>query len=248
MTFPVIFHLGGVAIPAHQVFETAGYLLGFQAYLAFRRRDARVALSLETRIWIVVAALFGAVIGSKLLAWAESPQEYWAMRANPQAWLGGKTIVGGLIGGWLAVELAKKWMSIRGSTGDVYVPGLVIGIAVGRIGCFLTGLPDHTYGIHSSLPWAVDFGDGPRHPTQLYESLAVILLGLLIYHRSKKPYAIGELFRLFMLGYFTFRFAVEFIKPRYHPYLGLSAIQIASLLATIECGRQLFMLRKERSR
>jgi phosphatidylglycerol---prolipoprotein diacylglyceryl transferase len=246
MTYPVVFHLGDIAIPAHQVFETAGYLLGFQAYLAFRRRDARVTLSLETRIWIVVAALFGAVIGSKLLAWAESPQEYWAVRADPRAWLGGKTIVGGLIGGWLAVELAKRFMNIRTSTGDAYVPGLVIGVAVGRIGCFLTGLPDHTYGIHSTLPWAVDFGDGPRHPTQLYESLAVILLGLLIYYRSKKPYAIGELFRLFMLGYFTWRFLVEFIKPRYHPYLGLSAIQIASLCAAIACVISLKSLRHPR--
>jgi len=70
---------------------------------------------------------------------------------------------------------------------------LVMGIAIGRVGCFLTGLPDHTYGVHSSLPWAVDFGDGPRHPTQLYEIAFVMLLGAAIFARSRGEYWNGEL-------------------------------------------------------
>jgi prolipoprotein diacylglyceryltransferase len=107
----------------------------------------------------------------------------------------------------------------------------VLGIAIGRIGCFLTGLPDHTYGIASSLPWAVDFGDGiPRHPTQLYEIVFVLVLGVAILVRSNRAYSQGELFRLFMLGYFGFRFAVEFIKPREIRYAHLSAIQFACLI------------------
>ena len=91
--------------------------------------------------------------------------------------LGGKTIVGGLHGGWAGVELAKWRLGIRHSTGDVFVFPLIFGMSVGRIGCFLTGLPDHTYGNHTSLPWAVNFGDGPRHPTQLYDIVFLCLLG-----------------------------------------------------------------------
>ena len=73
------------------------------------------------------------------------------------------------------VVLMVFFGAVAANPPDFLVPGL-LALAVGRIGCFLTGLPDHTYGIHSSLPWAVNFGDGPRHPTQLYESLAVLLI------------------------------------------------------------------------
>jgi prolipoprotein diacylglyceryltransferase len=141
-----------------------------------------------------------------------------------------------LLGGWIGVEVAKKFLSVKQSTGDLFVFPLIIGIAIGRIGCFLTGLPDHTYGVHTNLPWAVNFGDGPRHPTQLYEIAFLLLLGIALMIRARRPYRNGELFRLFMLGYMSFRFFVEFIKPRFHPYLGLSAIQIAALIAVIVCA------------
>ena len=149
--------------------------------------------------------------------------------------LGGKTIVGGLLGGWIAVELAKKYFGITQRTGDAYVAPLVLGIAIGRIGCFLTGLPDHTYGIATNLPWGVDFGDGiRRHPTQLYEIAFALLWGLVVWIRSRWPYARGELFRLFMFGYFSFRLLVEFIKPVYRPE-GLSAIQWACVAGICIC-------------
>ena len=84
--------------------------------------------------------------------------------------MGGKTIVGALIFGLISVELMKRYIGVRQSTGDLYAIPLALGIAIGRIGCFLTGLSDNTYGTPTTLPWAVNFGDGiPRHPTQLYE-------------------------------------------------------------------------------
>src|SRR5437016_4543505 len=149
--------------------------------------------------------------------------------------MGGKTIVGALLGGWIGVEIAKKFLRVRSSTGDLFVLPLAFGIAIGRVGCFLTGLPDHTYGTHTNLPWAVDFGDGPRHPTQLYEIAFLLGLGLALALRARRPYRNGELFRLFMLGYLFFRLTVEFIKPSYKPWLGLSAIQLACILGAITC-------------
>lgn len=66
---------------------------------------------------------------------------------------------------------------MRASTGDLYAIPLALGIAIGRVGCFLTGLPDNTYGTATALPWGINFGDGiPRHPTQLYEVLFLLLL------------------------------------------------------------------------
>jgi prolipoprotein diacylglyceryltransferase len=90
--------------------------------------------------------------------------------------MGGKTIVGALISGLIAVELMKRYIGVRQSTGDLYAIPLALGIAIGRIGCFLTGLSDNTYGTPTTLPWAINFGDGiPRHPTQLYEIIFLLL-------------------------------------------------------------------------
>ena len=113
-------------------------------------------------------------------------------------------------------------------------------ISYNCVGCFLTGLADHTHGIATTLPWGVDFGDGvPRHPTQLYEIAAALLIGLVVLARATKPHARGALFRLFLFLYLLFRFLVEFIKPSYKPYLGLSAIQISSALGAIVCLKSL---------
>jgi prolipoprotein diacylglyceryltransferase len=228
MTFPVEFHILSRPIPAHAVFEVAAYIVGVQTYLLIRRKRPQ-DVPVEHTLWIVVACVFGAFVGSKLLAWVESLDAYRAA-ADPRAWFGGKTIAGGLLGGWAGVEIAKRFFGIITRTGDAYVLPLVLGIAIGRVGCFLAGLPDHTYGTASTLPWAIDFGDGiRRHPTQLYEIAFVLILGIVIGFRSLRPYSPGVLFRLFMLGYFCFRLAVEFIKPRETRYFGLSAIQLASL-------------------
>jgi prolipoprotein diacylglyceryltransferase len=247
MTFPVVFHPFGVALPAHAVFELAGYTLGFQLYLWLRRRSQAERVPIEQNMWVIVGCVFGAMIGSKLLALVESPIDYWNNRFDPRAFMGGKTIVGGLLGGWIGVEIAKRKLNVRRSTGDLFVFPIILGMILGRIGCFLTGLPDHTYGTHSSFPWAVDFGDGPRHPTQLYEALFLVLLAIML--RLMRP-AIGRsgrsgaLFRLFLGGYLCFRFLIEFIKPRFHPYLGLSAIQIASLIGAIVCFAQLLLYQR----
>ena len=102
---------------------------------------------------------------------------------------------------------------------------LAVGIAIGRIGCFLSGLPDGTYGTPTSLPWGVDLGDGvARHPTALYESLFMIVLAAVL--ARVEPHARrGDAFKLFMASYLTFRLLVDGIKPGIPLALGLTAIQ-----------------------
>ena len=241
MSFPVQFNLAGHRVPAHAVLELAAYVVGVQFYFFLRRRSklaTQAALPVDQNLWLIVGCVMGAMVGSKVLAWVESPLDYWSHRDTPLVLLSGKTIVGGLLGGWIGVELVKKRFGVRRATGDLFVFPLVLGIAIGRVGCFLTGLADHTHGVHSSLPWAVDFGDGLRHPTQLYEIAFVLLLGAAIFWKSRGEYWNGELFVWFMSGYLGFRFIVEFIKPR-HVYFGtISAIQIACVLGLIECLRR----------
>ena len=122
-----------------------------------------------------------------MLYWLEDPQLSWHNLANPAYLIGGKTIVGALVFGLLTVELVKRYIGLHTSTGDLYAIPLALGIAIGRIGCFLTGLPDNTYGTPTSLPWPVDFGDGiPRHPTQLYEIAFLLALIPILYRVLKR--------------------------------------------------------------
>src|SRR6185503_1725635 len=120
MHFPVVFHVGSVAIPAHFVFESLAYLLGFRIYLTLRARS-HDDISDETRYWVIAAAAMGAVLGSRLLVWLQHPALSWSHRADPAWLLGGKTIVGGLLGGLIAVEAAKRMLCETRSTGDLFV-------------------------------------------------------------------------------------------------------------------------------
>jgi len=134
----------------HPVFESLGYATGYIVFRWLRARQGDVID--EPQRWTVIAAsAAGALVGSRLLGLAEQwPIALASFREGHLMTLlgspGGKTIVGGLLGGWLAVESAKRVSGIRSRTGDLFVIPLCVGIAVGRIGCFLAGLADDTYG------------------------------------------------------------------------------------------------------
>jgi phosphatidylglycerol---prolipoprotein diacylglyceryl transferase len=169
-------------------------------------------------------------VGSKLLYWFEDPRATIQHFSDPAFLLGGKTIVGALIGALFSVEATKKYLGVNRRTGDLFALPLCVGIAIGRAGCFLTGLEDHTAGVATSLPWGVNFGDGvARHPTQLYEIVFVLLLAVLILLASRRPYREGDLFKIFMVGYVSFRLCVDSLKPDVRVLAGLSSIQWACL-------------------
>ncbi len=234
MKFPFELECCGTTLHPHPVFEVLAYGVGFQLYLATRKRYARAAVPPDQTVWILAGAIVGALLGSKALSFLEHPDEW-----NLEMLLTGKTIVGGLLGGWIGVEVAKKTMGIRHSTGDACVAPLLTGMAIGRVGCFLTGLEDKTHGIATSLPWGVDFGDGvARHPTQIYDIVFLVGLGILLFARRNPDRPNGALFRTFIAAYAAYRFCIEFIKPR-DTWLFLSAIQIASAIGCVIALRSL---------
>ncbi|MCB9881458.1 MAG: prolipoprotein diacylglyceryl transferase [Planctomycetes bacterium] len=128
----------------------------------------------------------------------------------------GRSFAGALLGAIVGVEWAKRRAGIRGSTGAMFVPALIATVAIGRVGCFLSGLEDPTYGVATDLPWGHDFGDGvPRHPVQLYESAAMIFLAIVMWRwiqKSRRDF-VSRGFYVFVLWYGLQRFAWEFLKP-----------------------------------
>jgi prolipoprotein diacylglyceryltransferase len=209
----------------HPIFETLGYMGGYAIYRHLRARQGD-ALSDERRWLIIATTAVGALFGSRVLGLLEqAPRDgwHWHQLLVP----GGKTIVGGLLGGWFAVEIVKRCIGIRSRTGDLFAVPLCVGIAIGRIGCFFAGLADDTYGNPTSLPWGVNFGDGiPRHPTQLYEVLFLSILGYILWKWDARPHVDGSIFRAFMAAYLGWRLLIDFLKPQ--PLVhGLNVIQWA---------------------
>lgn len=223
---PVLFTVGGQSVQSYTFFVALGIAAAILVYY-LNTRGKPVGTS---ALIIALAAAIGGVIGSKLPIWLANLPRLLASPTDAALWLSGRTIVGGIIGGALAVYLTKKRLRITQRLGNYLVPSLCIGIFFGRIGCLLAGC---CYGVATTLPWGVDFGDGiARNPTQLYE--AILVLGLFVYAQvMKDTYEPGELFRRFMVVYFSWRFLAEFIRVSPVAFGGLTYYQIASAAVVI---------------
>lgn len=218
----------------HGLFEMLALSIGAAFYRSQRRRAGAASVLQGSEFAVAAGCIFGAAIGNKAVFWIEMPHllvHYWN---TPTLLLGGQSMVGGLLGGLLGVELAKKLTGLRRSTGDAFVFPILLGLMIGRIGCFLVGLADGTFGNPTDLPWGVDFGDGiARHPTQLYEILFAGLLWLVL--RRLQPVLAaqpGLSFKLLLVAYLAWRLLIDGLKPVPYVYpLGWSGIQWVCLLA-----------------
>ncbi|MEZ5440819.1 MAG: prolipoprotein diacylglyceryl transferase [Lysobacterales bacterium] len=220
----------------HGLFELLAYGAGFRLFLYLRRREpAHPLADTDHALWIGSAAIIGAALGSRMLWWLEDPATAFAHFPHPLQLISGKTVAGGFIGGWLAVEAIKRWLGDRRATGDLLVYPLLLGLAIGRLGCFLAGVEDGTAGSPTDLPWAWDYGDGiPRHPAQLYEIGFCLTLAALLAWRGNRLPRPGDRFKLFMVAYLGWRVLVEFLKPLPYAWFGvLSGIQIGCALALL---------------
>jgi phosphatidylglycerol---prolipoprotein diacylglyceryl transferase len=237
---PTLFHLGDLAIPTHDVF----LVLGVGAALLVYGWQVRERGGHDPRLWQIAAGglVLGAVFARISTAW-----RYLA--ATPEAslaglWLyGGKSVLGGLAGAYLGVHLTKRLLGYRERTGDVFAPAVALGLAIGRIGCFLT----EPIGRPTSLPWgitpdpAVDAAipgcttctlGVPLHPSFLYEIVFHLVAFVVLVRYGPRLHAAGETFTLYLLAYGSFRFAVEFARDSVVMAVGLTGSQLF-LLATL---------------
>ena len=196
----------------HAIFDCAAWLAAGLAGLWLSRVRRLQFPKQSTALSYIAALFFGAGLGAYLFG-------------TLNLWLSGlpgvaRSVEGAIAGGIAAIELYKWRHGIAQRTGARFALPLAVGIAVGRLGCYVAGLDDFTYGTPTSLPWAHDFGDGIlRHPVQLYESAAMAGFAAayavaVLRHRA---FVIANGFYLALAFYGLQRFAWEFLKP----YAGL---------------------------
>lgn len=221
--------LGWVPVPVHGVFVGLGVLVASVVFfLEARRRGAMHEQSLVA----VTGALVGGAIGMRLSGLAE----HLDPRVNPslaEAWaFGSRSILGGLVGAYAGVLIAKRIIGYRGKTGDLFAPAVALGMAVGRIGCLLTEAPGRPTG----LPWGIHAPVAtpecpgcltglPMHPSFVYEIVfQLAAFAVLLWLRSRVVHP-GELFVLYVAAYAVFRFFVEFTRANETVWLDLTRPQ-----------------------
>lgn len=188
------------------------------------RRDGALGLSRHERTVIRIGAFCGAMIGAKLpFALSDLPG-----LLSGRVWLeNGKTIVFGLVGGYLGVEITKAWLGVRVKTGDSFAVPVAAAVGVGRMSCFVAGC---CHGTATRLPWGVDFGDGVRrHPTQVYEMIFHSLAAVALAFCERRGWFIGQRFKLYLISYLIYRFLSETIRPEPIMAGGLTGYQWACL-------------------
>jgi phosphatidylglycerol---prolipoprotein diacylglyceryl transferase len=162
---PVIF---GIKINIHLILEYLAFFIAFRYYIHLRRLS-NDTISNRNRLSIILGAIIGAFIGSRLIGYLENPMLTFNAYNMVQL-LNTKSIMGGLFGGLIGVETAKKIIKENQSSGDLFTFPIITGIIIGRTGCFLSGINEFTYGNETGFITGMDLGDGlSRHPTSLYE-------------------------------------------------------------------------------
>ena len=241
--FPRILQLGGFTLHTYGLLVVLGYGAGL--WLA-TRQARRVGLDANRILDLGIFMALAAVLGSKVLMLVEDWKYY---SANPSSIFTVATLqaAGVFYGGFLGALLAAAWYIRRHrmqflQTADVFVPGLLLGHAIGRMGCFAAGC---CWGRPSSLPWAVTFSDLyahdlvgvplgiPLHPAQLYEVATLLLLWAIVMRVARRDVFPGQLLSLYLILYGVARFALEFARDRAGSQMPFGLLSLSQLLAVL---------------
>lgn len=230
---PILIKFNGLTVYTYGFMLALGFVA---AFILARMELARKGMDKDIAYDLAIFALIGGIVGGRAVYVLGHLDEYAKQPLAVFAtWEGGLVFYGGLVGGALAV-LAFVWRKRLpvGKVADVMAPGLAVGSAFGRIGCFSNGC---CYGLPTALPWGVTFSNPDSvaplgimiHPTQLYEFGYNILALALIWRLRKRIDKDGVVFWIFVGLYGLFRFTVEFFRIRQIVLMGLGGSQLFSL-------------------
>jgi phosphatidylglycerol---prolipoprotein diacylglyceryl transferase len=225
--------------PFYGVLMLAGIAVSVIIWSRLARRDDRLVL-------IYVAALAGAFLGAKI---AYLAAEGWLHWHDANRWVilaTGKSITGALLGGYVAVEAAKRLVGYTTSTGDWFAIIAPLGIMLGRVGCILQGC---CLGEACTPSWFTmnDATGAARWPAALVELIFnALMLGVVLLLRWRKILR-GQHFHIYLMAYGIFRFLHEFLRDTPKILGPISGYQIAALAVAL-LGAIGFLLRRRESR
>jgi len=260
--YPELFHIGSFPVNTYGVFLALAFLTAILLSVKLAARDGLPKEKIyDLCLWMLLASL----IGSKLLMLFTEP-EY---RDNPWQLLSldflrsGGVFYGGLLGATITgYFLMKRYKLPWWNTADACAPGIALGNFFGRQGCFAAGC---CWGKPTNLPWGVKFPqlgheitgvptETYLHPTQLYESFAMLVVFLFLFWLHKRRAFSGQVILAYALLYSVIRFSIEFVRddPRGDIFglttlTGLSTSQLISLVIGIS-ALILLILRRKRAR
>lgn len=251
---PVLMQIGPFTLRWYGAMIAAACLVGL--WLA-KKEAVRKGIGKEKMDDFFLYAIIAAIVGARLYYIAfDDPTLFWRDPLSVFAiWKGGLAIHGAILGGLLTSVLYtwREKISFWKFT-DTLAPSVILGQAIGRIGCFFNG---DAHGYPTSLPWGIVFSpESPAgqmfpgqalHPTQLYESfLNLIIFGILWKMRAKIKTP-GHLFLLYVILYSAARIFVENFRADKLTYWGnISAAQSLGIIG-IALGFALMWLLKIRA-
>lgn len=220
--FPRLLEIGSFGIPTYGVMIVLGFLAGISIASRLARRSGQDA---ERVTSLGVVVLLSAIVGAKVFLIVDQ----WAYYSHDLGRLFSLSALrsGGVFYGGLLTALVVAYLYTRKhrmpwlATADMMVPGLALGHAIGRLGCFAAGC---CWGRETDVAWAVTFTDPAArsftgvplhialHPTQLYESVGTAAIGCALLWLYLRPHATGTILGTYLVLYSSFRFVVEFYR------------------------------------
>ncbi len=224
---PVLFHIGSFKVPTYGVLVALAFLIALTVTTRLARRAGLPADKITNlAVYCAIAGIAGAKLFMFLFDFGDyvrDPGQIFTMETLQAAgvWHGGFIVA--LLFAYLYLDRQKLPIL---QTMDVFAPGIALGQAIGRLGCFAAGC---CWGRECSLPWGVQFRsqeaapvpiDKPLHPVQLYESAADLLIFFFLYRQFGRTSRSGQLIGLYLVLYSTARFIIEFFRVHEQSLVG----------------------------
>lgn len=223
-----LFKIGHFSIYLFGVTIALGMLVGFFIMLReAKRKGLHTEKMMDLTLYSIIAALIGARLFYVLVFnpgfYLQNPAKIFAIRD------GGLSIQGALIFGIIFAVYYTRSKKIKfWKAADVFAPGIILGQAIGRIGCDVFGLP-----MKSSLPWGVMVNGQLLHPTQIYEAVLNFMLFIYLWRKRKNVQYDGEIFIHYIIGFSIIRAIVEFFRVNPIVFGPITVAHVTSLLIII---------------
>jgi len=265
---PVLFKLGPLTVYSYGMMMAFGFLAAdFVISSECRRRGLNRDFASSLVVWAAIAGIACSRLYSVIDNFSAYMHDPWSIIFSGS----GFVWYGGLIGGLLSSYFVSRYYKIDFSTAaDMAGPALVIGQALGRIGCHLSG--DGDWGMPTRLPWGVQYPNAivgwngntvlqldsqnhlvsafypgvHVHPTPIYEAFLYTIIFMFLWSRRKETKVPGQLFYLYLMVAGAARFMVEFLRVNPRVFMGLSEAQLIAL-AMMVIGASLYLFTATRA-